>query len=51
MTFPLRATLTVSLALALGTALAADLPPPPAVVQKQALSAQGADLKLSLIHI
>ncbi len=48
MTFPLRATLTVSLALALGTALAADLPPPPAVVQKQALSAQGADLKVSL---
>lgn len=48
MTFPLRATLTVSLALAWGTGSAADLPPPPAVAQKQALSAQGADLKVSL---
>ncbi|WP_457427856.1 S1C family serine protease [Roseateles sp. P5_E7] len=52
MTFPLRATLTVfvsvSLALAMGTALAADLPPAPVVVQKQALSAQGADLKVTL---
>jgi len=48
MTFPLRATLTVSLALTMGTALAADLPPPPAVAQKQALSAQGADIKGTL---
>jgi len=48
MTFPLRATLTFSLALTMGTALAADLPPPPAVAQKQALSAQGADIKGTL---
>jgi len=48
MTFPLRATLTVSLALTMGTSLAADLPPPPAVAQKQALSAQGADIKGTL---
>lgn len=48
MTFALRAPLTLSLALAMGTALAADLPPPPNVAQKQALSAQGADLKTTL---
>lgn len=48
MTFALRAPLTLSLALAVGTALAADLPPPPNVAQKQALSAQGADLKTTL---
>lgn len=52
MTFALRAPLTPSLALtlalAMGTALAADLPPPPNVMQKQPLSAQGADIKATL---
>lgn len=52
MTFALRAPLTPSLALTLalaaGSALAADLPPPPKVETKQPLSAQGADLKVTL---
>jgi S1-C subfamily serine protease len=50
MTFALRPALSLSLGLtlAVGSALAADLPPPPVVQQKQALSAQGADLKVSL---
>ena len=44
----LRPVLTLTLALAVGTALAADLPPPPNVPQKQAISAQGVDLKVTL---
>lgn len=52
MSFALRAPLTPSLALtlalAMGTALAADLPPPPKVETKQAISAQGVDLKVTL---
>ena len=45
---PLRAPLTLSLALVVGGALAADLPPPPNVVLKPAISAQGADLNVTL---
>lgn len=48
MTFPLRVVLTISLALPTAAALAADPPPPPSVAQKQALSAQGADIKGTL---
>lgn len=52
MSFALRAPLTpslaLSLALAMGTALAADLPPPPKVELKQPISAQGVDLKVTL---
>lgn len=52
MSFALRAPLTpslaLSLALAMGTALAADLPPPPKVELKPAISAQGVDLKVTL---
>lgn len=48
MTPTLCPTLTLALALAFGTAQAADLPPPPNVQQKQAISAQGADLKVTL---
>ncbi|MFG6462242.1 S1C family serine protease [Roseateles sp. DXS20W] len=52
MSFALRAPLTpslaLSLALSMGTALAADLPPPPKVELKPAISAQGVDLKVTL---
>lgn len=45
---PMRSPLMLSLALMVGSAFAADLPPPPNVVQKQALSAQGLDLGVTL---
>ncbi|MBI3345915.1 MAG: serine protease [Burkholderiales bacterium] len=52
MSFALRALLPLSLALswalATGPALAADLPPPPKVESRQAISAQGVDLKATL---
>jgi S1-C subfamily serine protease len=48
MSAPLRAPFMLALALTLGTAQAADLPPPPNVVQKQAISAQGVDLNVTL---
>jgi len=50
MNFGVHPMLGLSLALALttSTALAADPPPPPNVLQKQAVSAQGADLKVTL---
>lgn len=38
----------LSLALCAVAAQAADTPPPPVIVQKPALSAQGADLKVTL---
>ena len=41
-------TLALGLALSATAAMAADTPPPPAVQQKQAVSAQGADLKVTL---
>lgn len=44
----LRPTLSLSLLLASAVAPAAELPPPPKVVQKQAVSAQGVDLKVTL---
>jgi len=46
--FAWRPAMALALALNTGAALAADGPPPPAVQQKQALSAQGADLKVTL---
>jgi S1-C subfamily serine protease len=48
MNFGMRPALMLGLALSATTALAADTPPPPSVAQKQAVSAQGADLKVTL---
>ncbi|MCY4754546.1 S1C family serine protease [Pelomonas aquatica] len=48
MSMNLRPALMLVLALSAGVALAADTPPPPGVAQKQAIGAQGADLKVTL---
>ncbi|MFT7772375.1 S1C family serine protease [Roseateles sp.] len=48
MTSPLHATWPVALAFAAGATAAADLPPPPKVETRQAISAQGVDLKVTL---
>ncbi|CAM4097784.1 S1C family serine protease [Roseateles saccharophilus] len=48
MTMNLRPALLLGLALSANAALAADAPPPPSVAQRQAISAQGAELKVTL---